>query len=178
MKFALCIIIAIILGATGYALLIDKDAVRAPDANPSESATSQSSNTTPSSNATSGESIMLAGKGLREVPKDLLDNSSVVLLDVSNNNLTGALPAEIRKLTNLITLNAANNAMTGIPAEIGQLNKLEYADFSNNQLSGLPSEIGNLRNLKTLDLRGNPNISQQDLSGIKAKLPNTSILTD
>jgi Leucine-rich repeat (LRR) protein len=68
--------------------------------------------------------------------------------------------------------------MTGIPAEIGQLSKLRIANFANNDISGLPMEIGNLKNLQTLDLRGNPNVSQQDLGQIRQKIPNAQILTD
>ncbi len=92
--------------------------------------------------------------------------------------MTGALPAEIRKLTKLEILNASENKLTGIPAEIGQLSKLKTANFANNNISGLPLEIGNLNNLVTLDLRGNPNVSQYDISQIQAKIPNAKILTD
>jgi len=62
--------------------------------------------------------------------------------------------------------------MTGVPAEIGQLKYLEILDLSNNELTGLPNELGNLQNLKTLNLSGN-NYSEQDLSGIRSKLPST-----
>lgn len=68
--------------------------------------------------------------------------------------------------------------MTGIPAEIGQLKNLRIANFANNDLSGLPLEIAHLNSLETLDLRGNPNISDYDISQIQPKIPNTNILTD
>jgi Leucine-rich repeat (LRR) protein len=55
---------------------------------------------------------------------------------------------------------------------------LKTANFANNDLSGLPLEIGNLSNLETLDLRGNPNISKNDISQIQPKIPNAKILTD
>lgn len=139
---------------------------------------SESSSTTDTSKSTSGKTIDLANQGLSEVSKNILDDSKVTTLDVSNNNLTGALPAEIRKLTNLEVLDASDNKMTGIPAEIGQLSKLKTADFSNNDISGLPLEIGNLTNLVTLDLRGNPNISKYDISQIQPKIPNAQILVD
>lgn len=127
---------------------------------------------------TSVSSLNLSGRNLTTFDKNLLDNSSITSFDVSNNRLTGALPAEIRKLTNLEVLNASHNNLTGIPAEIGQLQHLKTADFSYNGISGLPMELGNLRSLVTLDLRGNKNVSTQDLSGIRSKLPNTQILTD
>lgn len=126
----------------------------------------------------SSQTLSYAGKGLSELSKDKLNDKSITVLDVSNNNLTGSLPAEIRELTNLVEIKASNNKLTGIPAEIGQLSKLKVADFSNNDLSGLPLEIGNLSNLETLDLRGNPNISKYDISLIQPKIPNAKILTD
>ncbi len=124
------------------------------------------------------KSIKLSGNNLTKIDQNVFDDTSVTVLDVSNNQLTGALPAEIRKLSNLEYLYASNNQLTGIPAEIGQLSKLKVADFSNNNISGLPLEIGNLTNLETLDLRGNPNISTYDINLIQPKIPNTKILTD
>lgn len=128
--------------------------------------------------SSTGKTIDLSNKNLSKVDKDILDNRSVTTLDISGNNLTGALPAEIRKLINLEVLDASDNKMTGIPAEIGQLTKLRIADFSNNDITGLPLEIGNLKNLQTLDLRGNPKVSKYDISLIQPKIPNAKILTD
>ena len=62
--------------------------------------------------------------------------------------------------------------MTGVPAEVGQLQNLQVLDLSYNRLTGLPNELGNLKNLKTLNLTGN-SYSQQDLNGIRSKLPST-----
>lgn len=112
----------------------------------------------------------LSGQGLTKLPSDVPSKTSLEELDISNNNLTGALPAEIRFLQNLKVLDASDNQMTGVPAEVGQLAKLEVLDLSNNQLTGLPYELGNLKNLKTLNLTGN-NYAQQDLDVIKKGLP-------
>ena len=106
---------------------------------------------------------------------DTFDRSYLEELDVSGNNLTGALPAEIRKLQKLKILKARNNKMTGVPAEIGQLSKLEILDLSNNQLTGLPYELGNLKNLKTFNLSGN-NYSTLDLDRIRKDLPQTEFI--
>lgn len=121
-------------------------------------------------NLSSGNSLDLSNQGLDKLPSYVLDRKSLEQLDISNNNLTGALPAEIRFLSNLRVLNASNNKMTGVPAEIGQLQKLEVLNLSNNELTGLPYEMGNLKNLKVLDLSGN-NYSQLDLDIIKKDLP-------
>ena len=111
-----------------------------------------------------------SGQNLTEMPKDILSMTHVQQLDLSNNQLTGALPAEIQHLSNLEVLNISDNKMTGLPAEIGQLSKLRILNAANNQLTGIPHELGNLQNLEILDLSGN-NISEFDLNIIRARLP-------
>jgi Leucine-rich repeat (LRR) protein len=98
-----------------------------------KTATPSASNPTPSTSTTSGQTLDLSNKGLKEISKSVLKNSQVTSLNVSNNNLTGALPGEIRFLTNLEVLDASNNTLTGVPAEIGQLSKLKTINFSNNK---------------------------------------------
>ena len=116
-----------------------------------------------------------SGKGLSVFPKEVLKKTNTTTLNLSNNNLTGALPAEIHDLKNLVSLDVSNNEMTGVPAEVGQLKKLKVLNYANNKLTGLPMELGNLTQLQTLDLSGNPNVSQTDLAKIKAKLTATTI---
>ena len=114
--------------------------------------------------------INRSGQNLTEMPKDILSMTQVQELNLSNNRLTGALPAEIRHLQNLVILNISDNNMTGLPAEIGQLSKLQILNASNNQLTGIPHELGNLQNLELLDLSGN-DISEYDLDSIRERLP-------
>jgi Leucine-rich repeat (LRR) protein len=68
-----------------------------------------------------GVTLNLSRKGLSKIDMSVFDKTELTELDVSNNNLTGALPSQIGKLKNLKILNASNNQMTGVPAEIGQL---------------------------------------------------------
>jgi Leucine-rich repeat (LRR) protein len=129
----------------------------------------------PSDNGTivsTNKVLNLSNQGLKNIPSNVFNQTSLEELNISYNLLTGAIQAEIRHLTNLKVLNASNNLMTGVPAEIGQLQKLEILDLSNNKLTGLPNELGNLKNLKTFDLSGNQ-YSQQDLDYIRGKLPST-----
>jgi len=124
----------------------------------------------------SGTVLDLSGRNLAKVPSYVFSEITLEELDVSNNDLTGALPSEIGNLKNLKVLKASNNKMTGVPAEVGHLEKLEILDLSNNQLTGLPYELGDLKNLKILNLSGN-NYSKQDLDIIENKLPsNTEII--
>ncbi|MEI7741981.1 MAG: leucine-rich repeat domain-containing protein [bacterium] len=118
----------------------------------------------------------LHSSDLTHFPSSLFDNTKIEWLDLSDNNITGSFPSEIREFKNLKYLNASHNKMTGVPAEIGQLSALEELDLSYNKLTGLPLELGNLKNLKRLDLRGNE-ISPQDLDSIRTKLTKTEILS-
>lgn len=169
------IIILLLVGLVGYLLLSNNRTSQMtqpfPDKENVTDQDSQSSDSSVSGNKlTLGNSLNLGGKGLEKLPSYVLEDPSLEQLDISNNNLTGALPAEIRHLSNLRVLNASNNKMTGVPAEIGQLEKLEVLNLSNNQLTGLPYEMGNLKNLKVLDLSGN-DYAEQDLEIIKQGLP-------
>jgi Leucine-rich repeat (LRR) protein len=132
-----------------------------------------------------------------DLTRALRTPETVCSLDVSNQNRTGALPAEIRRLTNLKALDASKNNMTGIPAEIGQLQNLSSLNYSFNKLDTMPDEIANLKNLKVLslahnnykqppssvlkltqlqilDLTGNP-ISSDEIGRIKELLPRTVV---
>ncbi len=112
----------------------------------------------------------LSNQQLKKVPDYVFNQTNLEELNLSNNQLTGAIQAEIRHLQKLKVLNASNNLMTGVPAEVGQLQNLQILDLSNNQLTGLPNELGNLKNLKTLNISGN-NYSTADLNTIVEKLP-------
>jgi len=178
MKNIVIAILVLAVGALGYLVLRD-NTNNEPSGQPADQADSQLTGEADADNRqSSGKTLSLANRGLESLSTDMFDDSSVTTLDVSGNNLTGALPAEIRQMRNLEVLDASDNDLTGIPAELGQLSKLRIADFSNNDISGLPLEIGNLDKLETLDLRGNPNVSEYDISRIQSNIPNAEILTD
>lgn len=145
-----------------------------PTPTSSEIATDGSSAETIVSN-TPGPTLDMSNQALTNVPMSVFKQTNTTALDLSHNQLTGALPAEVRHLQNLKILDLSDNNFTGVPAEIGQLGKLEVLDLSNNQLTGLPYELGNLANLQVLDLRGNQ-YSEQDLAIIKKHLPATTVI--
>ncbi len=117
----------------------------------------------------------LSNRGLTSVSVDIFNDTSITELNLSGNNLTGALPSQVQKLRNLEILNLSDNKFTGVPAEVGQLKKLKILDLSNNELTGLPYEIGNLTQLEILDVSGN-DYSEADLAKIVSTLPNTEII--
>ena len=82
------------------------------------------------------------------------DNGRVTDLYLSQNQLTGPIPAELGNLSNLQDLSLWGNQLTGpIPAELGNLSNLQWLSLPENQLSGpIPAELGNLANLTGLSL--------------------------
>ncbi|MDA3840327.1 MAG: leucine-rich repeat domain-containing protein [Patescibacteria group bacterium] len=126
---------------------------------------------------TKNEILDLSGQGLEKLPEYVLGMRDLKELNLSDNNLEGALPSQIGKLKNLEKLNVSNNDMTGIPAEIGQLEKLEELNYANNEITGLPLELAKLKNLKEFNLSGN-DYSEYDMEKIKEDLPNLIVKDD
>jgi hypothetical protein len=89
-------------------------------------------------------------------------------IDLSSNNLYGAIPEEITKLSHMIALNLSRNQLTwSIPESIGSLQLLETLDLSMNHLSGpIPLSMTSMTLLSKLNLSYNnlsgpiPSISQ------------------
>lgn len=91
------------------------------------------------------------------LPPELGDLSSLIKLDLGNNNFAGSIPPELGNLTNLAYLNLSDNNLTGnIPSELANLSSMTMMYMTYNQLSGnIPPELGNLSNLMTLSLGTN-----------------------
>jgi leucine-rich repeat protein SHOC2 len=88
------------------------------------------------------------------VPAEIGRLSALRVLNLGGNQLT-SVPAEIGQLTSLRTLTLCANQLTSVPAEIGQLTSLEKVDLSDNQLTSVPAEIGQITSLEQLWLSGN-----------------------
>ena len=87
-----------------------------------------------------------------QIPAEIGRLTNLTLLTLGHNRLTGGIPAEIGKLARLDTLSLHNNQLTGpIPAALGRLTGLSLLVIDRNQLTGsIPSEIGNLTDLQIL----------------------------
>ncbi|MBP6209548.1 MAG: leucine-rich repeat domain-containing protein [Anaerolineales bacterium] len=85
------------------------------------------------------------------MPPEIVQLTSLILLDLSGNQLTSLSP-EIHRLTNLKFIYLYQNQLTSLPPEIGQLTDLTRLSLWGNQLTSLPPEIGQLTSLTELDL--------------------------
>ncbi|BFG25926.1 hypothetical protein CerSpe_122000 [Prunus speciosa] len=84
------------------------------------------------------------------------------LIDLSSNRFEGKIPeGPVGNLRGLVLLNLSNNSLTGhIPSSLGDLAALESLDLSQNQLSGrIPSNLAQLTFLAYF------NVSHNHLSG-------------
>ena len=102
--------------------------------------------------------LYLTQNGLSgEIPAELGDLTSLLNLYLWLNNLSGEIPAELGGLTSLQYLFLGDNNLSGeIPAELGGLTSLQNLYLAQNGLSGeIPAELGDLTSLLTLDLQNN-----------------------
>jgi hypothetical protein len=88
---------------------------------------------------------------------EILQLSALVVLNLSDNRLTGVIPAELGQLGALAELYLDSNQLSGsIPPELGQLGALTLLYLDNNLLSGrIPAELGQLGALSQLFLHNN-----------------------
>nr|KAJ3418121.1 hypothetical protein HK105_000317 [Polyrhizophydium stewartii] len=92
-----------------------------------------------------------------EIPLEIFKLTNLRVLDLHNNRLSGEIPAEIAKLTNLEFLALSWNSFSGsIPKELSELVHLRILFINNNQLTGeLPRELSNLSELIELTAQEN-----------------------
>ncbi|XP_028081548.1 probable LRR receptor-like serine/threonine-protein kinase At3g47570 [Camellia sinensis] len=83
---------------------------------------------------------------------------SLLELALSQKNLNGSIPPEIMSLSSISTFLLLNhNALTGsLPSEVGSLTNLGHVDVSYNRLSGpIPNTLRNCLSLEWLQLEAN-----------------------
>jgi Leucine-rich repeat (LRR) protein len=125
--------------------------------------------------ATTVTQIQLSNNGLTgSLPAALGSFPGLQILEAESNSLTGAMPHQLGSLANLLTLRLGLNQISGaLPAELGNLHLLETLSLPFNHLTGpLPAGLGSLAHLQLLDLSAN------QLSGtVPPQLGNLASLT-
>jgi hypothetical protein len=120
--------------------------------------------------------VNLDGWGLKSIPKEVFELSSLKSLSLSHNslreisdelsnltsleslyldyNLFKSYPEPIGVLISLNSLNISHNEICSLPEPIGMMSSLKSLNISYNDISSLPKSIRNLRQLKSIDLGG------------------------
>ncbi|WOH15366.1 hypothetical protein DCAR_0934904 [Daucus carota subsp. sativus] len=105
--------------------------------------------------------FLASGNKLTGPLHDLLGNCNEffrMIINVSNNRLSGKLPSDIGvACKSLKVLDVSNNQVSGgIPLSIGNLSSLVKLDLSWNKLQGqVPYDLSLMKNLRYLSLAGN-----------------------
>ncbi len=87
---------------------------------------------------------------------DLVRQAKLLTLDLSKNQLSGAINPLLAELPSLTSLNLASNAFSGsIPPQFGECQSLVALDLSNNALSGPIPTMDFMEALASLKLGGN-----------------------
>ncbi|CAL4989548.1 unnamed protein product [Urochloa decumbens] len=98
---------------------------------------------------------------------------TIMLIELSFNNLDGKLPTEVGNAKQLIYLGLSSNKLSGdVPGTLGNCESLEFVELDLNYFSGsIPTLLSNIRSLKDL------NLSHNNLTGsIPASLSNLKLL--
>ncbi|CAL5438643.1 unnamed protein product [Camellia sinensis] len=93
-----------------------------------------------------------------EIPSSICNVSSLSILDLSHNHLSGAIPQCLGYFNNILfVLDLRFNAFQGnIPMIFGKGNQLEILNLNGNQFEGpVPRSLTNCRQLQVLDLGNN-----------------------
>ncbi|XP_057459453.1 receptor kinase-like protein Xa21 [Actinidia eriantha] len=102
------------------------------------------------------------------IPSNIFNISTLEMLDLAMNNLSGYLPSSIgRRLPNIKVILLGGNKLTGIiPSSIANASKLNTLDLSHNSFAGyIPDTLGNLELLWEL------NFVQNNLTCKSATMP-------
>lgn len=91
-----------------------------------------------------------------EIPRDLGNLNSLIVLNVSHNSLTGIIPSSFGNLTQLESLDLSCNALSGnIPQEFAKLTFLGFLNLSHNKLEGQIPTSTQLQSFDSSSYEGN-----------------------
>jgi Leucine-rich repeat (LRR) protein len=94
-------------------------------------------------------------------------STGLINVNISQNDLSGNLPANFNNLTGLITLNLSNNKFTGSIPALSRLISLRTLNLSFNQFTGaLPASFANLTSLTSFVVNDNKLKDLPNLTGL------------
>ncbi|TMW65835.1 hypothetical protein Poli38472_003600 [Pythium oligandrum] len=110
-----------------------------------------------------GDDVLdLSHRQLEEIPtsvykgRDAINTlSSLLVVNLSGNNLQSLPPAIFTHLFALQVLDLSDNKIAHVPSELGEARDLQVFDLRNNAVTGLPVEIQLLRQLRVINLAYN-----------------------
>jgi internalin A len=89
------------------------------------------------------------------IPGEICDLTNLTSIDVAENQLTD-LPAEMGRLVHLNSLNVSQNRLSDLPTQIANLTKITFLSIHHNKFSAFPEAITQLSALKELYIGKNP----------------------
>lgn len=99
--------------------------------------------------------LNLKKNALEVLPEEIGALEMLRVLDVSENRLSGPLPAALGNLIHLEELDFSENEVTEMPATIGSLKKLSKLIAFKNKMSKLPDAIGECEALSEVNFFNN-----------------------
>ena len=91
---------------------------------------------------------------LRMLPDELRHLTQLQSLNIANNKLE-ALPEWLKQFTQLQSLNVSNNRLTILPEWLRDITQLEYLYLSGNPLTEMPGWLGEFTQLQSLSVANN-----------------------
>lgn len=104
---------------------------------------------------TGDEAYRLAEQKIKEALQSGAKGLRLGAIVFEKSPRTTALLESLGQLTQLQSLNFANNRLTSLPESIGQLAQLQSLVLHNNRLTALPESIGQLAQLESLNVNCN-----------------------
>lgn len=91
------------------------------------------------------------------LPTELSDLNNLQQLHLNSNRISGAMPEQLGSLSNLLSLWLFSNQLSGnIPTTVGGMTSLSDLNLNNNQLTGdIPTQLENLTQLRYLGIANN-----------------------